>query len=311
MSATTAKSGSRKRERHDAITGWLFLLPFVIGFAIVFLLPIFSAIYASFFQEVASGGGAYGGGETVDEFVGLTNFQNVASNPVFWTGVGRVILYTLIQVPIMIGTALILALVLDSYLVRHVTIFRLGYFLPFAIPGMIAAIVWIYLYNPTLSPLVAGLQALGLNVDFFADNMVLASMANMTTWTYTGYNMLIFLAALQAIPGDLSEAARLDGATGFQIVTKIKIPMVRGAVLLTVLLSIIGTIQLYTEPTIMATVNKPMALDYMPMQMAYNTMYGNITPGGDGPGSAVSVMIALIAGSLALFYAAVEWKVNK
>ncbi|EEH63289.1 ABC transporter, permease protein [Gleimia coleocanis DSM 15436] len=286
------------------------MLPFILGFILVFLLPIVSSIYSSFFQQVAAGGGLYGGGELTNEFVAFENYKNVATNSKFWVGMGRVVLYTAIQVPFMILSALVLALVLDSFLVRRVTIFRLGYFLPFAIPGVVAAGIWVYLYIPEISPIVAGFQSLGIEVDFLGKNMVLFSMANMTTWTYTGYNMLIFLAALQAIPTELAEAARIDGATGFQIVTKIKIPMVRGAVLLTVLLSIIGTIQLYSEPTVMATVNKWMELDYTPMQIAYNTMYGNLTPGGDGPASAVSVMIALIAGTLAVLYALVDKKVN-
>ena len=99
--------------------------------------------------------------------------------------------------------------------VKHVTGFRLGYFLPYAIPGVVASIIWVYLYNGQISPIVKGLAAIGVNVDFFNKNIVLGSMANITTWTFTGYNMLIFLAALQAIPHDLYEAARIDGASGF------------------------------------------------------------------------------------------------
>ena len=308
--ANTAGANRRTRERHDAITGWLFMTPFLLGFILVFLLPIVSSVYTSFFQQVASGGGLYGSGELENKFVGLENFTYVATSSQFWIGIGRVVVYTIVQVPVMIASALALALVLDSFLVRRVTIFRLGYFLPFAIPGIVAAMIWLYIYIPDISPIVKALHAIGIPVDFFSPNVVLFSMANMTTWTYTGYNMLIFLAALQAIPTELYEAARIDGATGFQIVTRIKIPMVRGAVLLTVLLSIVGTIQLFSEPAVMATVNPWMRLDYTPMQMAYNTMFGGITPGGDGPASAGSIMMALVAGTLAAVYAAVERKVN-
>ncbi|WP_026459960.1 carbohydrate ABC transporter permease [Schaalia suimastitidis] len=296
---------------HDAITGWMFLLPFVIGFVIVFIVPIIASIYASFFQQVASGGGLYGSGELTNQFVGLDNFINVATSSAFWMGIGRVIAYTIVQVPFMILSALALALVLDSFLIRRVTLFRLGYFLPFAIPGIVSAMIWLYIYTPEISPIVRALNAIGVPVDFFHENIVLFSMSNMTTWTYTGYNMLIFLAALQAIPTELYDAARIDGATGFQVVTKVKIPMVRGAVLLTVLLSIVGTIQIFSEPTVMATVNPWMRLDYTPMQMAYNTMFGNISPGGDGPAAAVSIMMAIVAGSLAVIYAWVERKISQ
>ncbi|KFJ08217.1 carbohydrate ABC transporter permease [Bifidobacterium tsurumiense] len=305
---TTAKrSKAAKRENR---TGWAFMAPFAILFAFVFILPIFWAIYSSFFRQVSEGGGAYGGGSLVNKFVGLQNFQYVITSSAFWSGTGRVLLYTLIQVPLMIVSALALAMLLDSFIVKHVTTFRLGYFLPYAIPGVVAAIIWVYLYNGQISPLVKGLAALGINVDFFANNILLASMANITTWTFTGYNMLIFLAALQAIPHDLYEAARIDGANGFQIAMKIKLPNVRGAALLAMLLSIVGTIQLFNEPQIMQTADPGISKSYTPMMMALNTSQGTLTPGGDGPASAIAIVMALIAGVLATIYALVERKVN-
>ncbi|KFI80915.1 binding-protein-dependent transport system inner membrane protein [Bifidobacterium pullorum] len=285
--------------------------PFALLFAFVFILPIGWAIYSSFFQQVVSGGGAYGGGELVNQFVGLENFRYVITSGDFWAGVGRVVIYTLIQVPIMIIAALALAMIIDSFVVKHISGFRLGYFLPYAIPGVVASIIWVYLYNGQISPLVKGLAALGINVDFFADNIVLASMANITTWTFTGYNMLIFLAALQAIPHDLYEAARIDGANGWQIAMKIKLPNVRSAALLAMLLSIVGTIQLFNEPQIMQTADPGISKSFTPMMMAMNTSQGTLTPSGDGPASAVAIMMALIAGVLAMAYALVERKVNE
>ncbi|MDO5049279.1 MAG: sugar ABC transporter permease [Actinomycetaceae bacterium] len=287
------------------------MAPFAIAFILVFLIPIFLSLYSSFFKEVSEGGGLYGGGEVSKQFVGFENYAYVVQSGAFWKGILRVLGYTAVQVPLMILLALVLALVLDSYLTRHVTAYRLGYFLPFAIPGIVAAMIWLYLYTPEISPIVQTLQSWGLDVNFMGRYTILASMANMTTWTYTGYNMLIFLAALQAIPHELEEAARIDGATGFQIVTKIKVPMVRGAALLAVLLSIVGTIQLFNEPTVMATANSWMGKDYTPMMMAYNSMMGTISPSGDGPASAVSIVMALIAGILAVLYAFVDRRLSK
>ena len=287
------------------------MVPFALLFGCVFIRPIGWAIYSSFFLQVVSGGGAYGGGELVNQFVGLENFRYVITSGDFWAGVGRVVIYTLIQVPIMIIAALALAMIIDSFVVKHISGFRLGYFLPYAIPGVVASIIWVYLYNGQISPLVKGLAALGINVDFFADNIVLASMANITTWTFTGYNMLIFLAALQAIPHDLYEAARIDGANGWQIAMKIKLPNVRSAALLAMLLSIVGTIQLFNEPQIMQTADPGISKSFTPMMMAMNTSQGTLTPSGDGPASAVAIMMALIAGVLAMAYALVERKVNE
>ena len=307
-SSKPKRSNAAKRENR---TGWAFMAPFALLFAFVFFLPIGWAIYSSFFRQVVSGGGAYGGGELVNQFVGLENFRYVITSGDFWAGVGRVVIYTLIQVPIMIIAALALAMIIDSFVVKHISGFRLGYFLPYAIPGVVASIIWVYLYNGQISPLVKGLAALGINVDFFADNIVLASMANITTWTFTGYNMLIFLAALQAIPHDLYEAARIDGANGWQIAMKIKLPNVRSAALLAMLLSIVGTIQLFNEPQIMQTADPGISKSFTPMMMAMNTSQGTLTPSGDGPASAVAIMMALIAGVLAMAYALVERKVNE
>lgn len=312
----TSTPSAGRPKRSDAVkrterTGWAFMAPFTVLFLLVFIVPIFYAIYSSFFQDVASGGGAYGGGEMVNKFVGLSNFKYVVTSQAFWSGTGRVLIYTLIQVPIMIIAALALAMVLDSYMIKHVTAFRLGYFLPYAIPGVVASIIWVFLYNDQISPIVKGLASLGIKVNFFADNVVLASMANITTWTFTGYNMLIFLAALQAIPHDLYEAARIDGATGFQIAMRIKLPNVRGAALLAMLLSIIGTIQLFNEPQVMQTADPGISNSFTPMMMAMNTSRGTLTPKGNGPASAIAIVMALIAGVLACLYAYIERKVNE
>ncbi len=310
----TASPGLRTtsaRRRRQARAGVGFVAPFMIMFTVVFLIPIVVSVYRSFFRDVASGGDLYGGGDRVSTFVGLDNYAQAAGQPAFWRGMGRVLLFGVVQVPVMILAALALALVLDSLLVRRVTVFRLGFFLPYAIPGIVAAIMWLYMYNPTFSPINELLGLVGLHVDFFGRNIMLWSMANITTWTFTGYNMLIFLAALQSVPHELYEAARIDGASGWQIVRRIKVPMVRSASLLAVLLSIIGTVQLFNEPTVMYNQNQWMGLDYTPMMMAYNSMTGALSPSGSGPASAVSVLIAGVAGVLAALYALVQNRIDK
>lgn len=298
--AAANQKAIRARRQREARFGWAFVAPFAVLFVIVFIVPIIVSIQQSFYTTTA-GGGLYGGGEQTTSFAGLDNYVAVVTNERFWAGIGRVLLFGAFQIPVMIIAALVLALLLDSFLVKRVTVFRLGYFLPYAIPGVIAAMIWMYLYSPQFSPIV---ELTG--IDFFDQNVILASMANMTTWTFTGYNMLIFLAALQAIPTELYEAARLDGASGLQVALKIKVPLVAGATLLTVLLSIIGTIQLFNEPTIMATSQAWMGKDYTPMMMAYNTMM--TSPGDPHGASAISIVMALIAGLLACVYAIVQRK---
>lgn len=289
--------------RREGLTGWLFMAPFALLFTIVFFVPIVVSIRSSFFAQVPAGGGLYGGGELVDTFVGLENFIAAAGNGAFWAGMGRVVLYAGLQIPVMIIGALALALLLDSFIVRRPALFRLSFFLPYAVPGVIAAMMWLYLYTPEVSPFLPYLPE---GTDLMSPQTILFSMANMTTWTYMGYNMLIFLSALQAVPRDLYEAARLDGASGFQIAMRIKVPLVRGAALLAVLLSIIGTIQLFNEPVIMEGANSWMGKDFTPMMLTYNSMMGELSPSGSGPASAYSLLMALIAGVLAIVYALLQ-----
>lgn len=302
----TPATPARRRDfgtRREGLTGWLFMTPFALLFVVVFLVPIIVSVRSAFFAQVPAGGGLYGGGELVDTFVGVENFVTAATNGAFWTGMGRVILYAALQIPVMIIAALALALLLDSFIVRRPTLFRLSFFLPYAVPGIIAAMMWLYLYTPEVSPFLPYLPE---GTDFMTPGTILFSMANMTTWTYTGYNMLIFLSALQAVPRDLYEAARLDGASGFQIAMRIKVPLVRGAALLAVLLSIIGTIQLFNEPVVLQAANSWMGKDFTPMMLTYNTMMGELSPSGSGPASAYSLLMALIAGVLAIVYALLQ-----
>lgn len=302
----TASAPRRRRGsgiRREGLHGWMFLAPFAVLFIIVFLVPIIVSVKEAFYAQVPSGSGLFGGGGLVNKFVGLDNFVTAASNGPFWLGMGRVVLYAAFQIPVMIVGAMALALLLDSFIVRRVAFFRMAFFLPYAIPGVIAAMMWLYLYTPQVSPFMPFLPQ---GTNFMAPGVILASMANMTTWTYMGYNMLIFLAALQAIPHDLYEAARLDGANGWQVATRIKVPLLRGAALLAVLLSIIGTIQLFNEPTIMRTANPWMGNAYTPMVLTYNSLMGQVSPSGNGPASAFSLLMAVVAGILAVVYALLQ-----
>ena len=293
--AKPKRSGAQKRENR---TGWAFMAPFAVLFTFVFILPIIWAIYSSFFRQVTEGGGAYGGGELVNKFVGFQNFQYAITSGNFWSGVGRVLIYTLIQVPIMIIAALALAIVIDSFVVKHVTGFRLGYFLPYAIPGVVASIIWVYLYNGQISPIVKGLAAIGVNVDFFNKNIVLGSMANITTWTFTGYNMLIFYSSLSTIPHSLYEAASIDGASEWQIVKKIKLPELKGSLAITVIFSIIGSFQLFNEPSILQNMVPGNAITtyYTPNMYAYNLSF---TGNQSNYAAALAIVMAIITMAIA------------
>lgn len=187
-----------REQQSRALAPYLFLLPFVVLFILFFIVPIIYALYQSLFSSQRSGLGL---GEATISFNALGNYLDVVHDPDFYSSVGRVLLYGIVQVPVMLILALVLALLLDSTVVRWKPFFRVAYFVPFAIPGIIAALLWAFFYQPTFSPIDKAFVALGLPApDFLGPGTVLWSIANIATWTYAGYNMLIIFAALQAIP---------------------------------------------------------------------------------------------------------------
>lgn len=268
----------------------MFLAPFGLLFALFFLLPIGYAIYESLLKVHVSGLGL-GPSSTTTVFAGFANYGQVFSDPSFWQGVGRVLLFGVVQIPVMLVFATILALLLDSVTVRFRRFFRLAFFLPYGIPGVIAAILWSFLYLPGLSPIVAALRSSGFGtVNFLGTNSALWSIANIVTWEYTGYNMLIIYAALQAIPADLYEAGRLDGASEWRVATRIKLPMVVNALVLTAIFSIIGTLQLFSEPQVLRAITSNISSSYTPNLLAYTQAFTSNNP---NYAAAIAVVLAL------------------
>jgi multiple sugar transport system permease protein len=231
------------RRPRRSYRGWQFVGPFMVVFALVFLAPIGYAIYLSLFRNRLIGGNA---------FVGLDNYQQALQDPQFWSGVGRVGLFLLVQVPIMLFLALLVALAIDSGRLYGKGFFRVTIFLPYAVPAVVAALMWGFMYGSQFG-LVGNLNdALGVSLpDPLQPSLILASIGNVVTWEFVGYNMLIFYAALQVIPRSLYESAEIDGASQFRVITAIKLPSIRGALLIATIFSIIGSFQLFNEPAIM------------------------------------------------------------
>ena len=272
-SNTSTSHPHRKRLKRMGVIPFLFLLPFGIFFLLFFVVPIFYALYQSFFTIQRSGLGL---SAPTTIFAGLSNYHDALFDTNFFSGIGRVLLFGVVQVPVMLGLALLLALLLDARATRFKSFFRVAFFIPYAIPGVIAALLWGYLYTPQLSPFVQFAKSLHLPApDFLGAGTILWSMANITTWTWTGYNMLIIVAALQAIPTELYEAARLDGCGSWKIARSIKIPMVAPALVLTCVFSIIGTLQLFTEPVVLSSISNSVTSSYTPNYYAYFTAFSN------------------------------------
>jgi multiple sugar transport system permease protein len=255
-------AGAKPRVQHKGAI-LAFVLPFGALFALFYLVPIGYAIYQSLL--VIEREGTFG--QATQVFGGLTQYILVFQNGPFWESIGRVLAFGAVQVPIMLGLALLFALLLDSPLVRGKKFFRLAFFVPYAVPGVIAAIMWGYLYSPNLSPFSAVTE----NINFLSADLVLWAIANVVTWVFVGYNMLIIYSALLAIPAELYEAARLDGAGQLRIAWSVKIPLIMPAIILTAIFSIIGTLQLLAEPQVFRSFSSAVTSTFTPNLTVYST----------------------------------------
>ena len=254
-----------RKDRRDW-RGWIFVGPFLVVFAFAFLAPVAYALYLSVFRTRLVGG---------TTFVGLDNYIGVLTDAQFWEGFLHVALFLVVQVPIMLLLALIAALAIDSARLYVSGFFRIVLFLPYAVPAVVAVLMWGFMYGDNFG-LVANLNDLiGAKVITpFARDWILASIGNIVTWQFVGYNMLIFYSALRTIPGELYEAAELDGAGSLRVIRSIKLPALRGAIVIATIFSIIGSFQLFNEPNIL----KPLAPNvittfFTPNMYAYNLSF--------------------------------------
>ncbi|WP_371575678.1 carbohydrate ABC transporter permease [Streptomyces sp. NBC_01314] len=277
--------------------GAAFTVPFQLGFVFLYLVPIGYAVHESLFQEKQSGLGL--GGAT-REFSGFENYQLGLTDSAFMGSILRVVLFACVQIPFMLLVSLVLALLLDALTSKTANRFRILLLVPYMIPGVVAAIVWINLYSPEVGPLTPIGDLFGFDWNFFAPSMVWPSIGNLLTWHGIGYNMVIIYSALQGVPRELFEAARLDGASETRIALSIKIPFVRAALVLTGLLSIIQMLQIFNEPALFRNITPETVDDsFTPIMIIYNQAFN---AGNYHYAAALSVLLALILGVASLLF---------
>ncbi len=262
----TEEAPRRTRGPSHAKAGYAFIAPFMIVFVLTLVVPLLYALYISLFRRQLIGG---------TTFVGLDNYVTALTDERLIEGVLRVVRFFLIQVPIMLTLALLAALALDSGVLRLSRMFRLGIFLPYAVPAVVAALMWGYLYGPNFGPFAQLAQGVALpDPPFLSEGWMLGSVANVVTWEFTGYNMILLYAALRTIPAELYEAAAVDGAGQWRIAWSVKIPAIRGALLLALIFSVIGSFQLFAEPNLIQRL-APSVIDnaWTPNLYAYNLSF--------------------------------------
>ncbi|WP_299956754.1 carbohydrate ABC transporter permease [uncultured Modestobacter sp.] len=258
-----ARSRRQRRGRAQGLIGWAFLAPFAVVFLLFLVTPLLYAFYLSLFTK---------GLATGERFAGLDNYTRAFTDPAFLSGVWFVIRFSLVVIPVQILVALAAALVLDSVTSRFARFSRLMIFVPYAIPAVIGAVMWGFLYSPNFGPLE---QLFGDGAPFLLspDNLFYG-FTNVVTWQWAGYYMIIIYAALQGIDPAVYEAARIDGASSRQIALRLKVPMISSALILILVFSLIGTLQFFTEPQVLTPIsNGAISTDITPNVYAFNLAF--------------------------------------
>src|ERR1700732_585911 len=175
----------RPWRRVMALKGASFTFPFFLGFLLFTVVPVVIALKESLYTEQGSGLGF--GAKTV-EFTGFDNFVRGFEDAKFWSAMGRVALFAAISIPLIQLTSLGMALLMDMARARTAGRFRIALLVPYMIPGIVATLIWIYIYSPVVGPLTPILGFFGIDVNFYSGEMIWVSIGNLMAWSAIGFN---------------------------------------------------------------------------------------------------------------------------
>ena len=278
--------------RKKQTTPYAFLAPAMLLFVLFLAAPIVYAGYLSLRKVKVSGLGL-GAGARTEVWAGLSNYARSLTDPEFLPSVLRVGAYGLIVVPTMLGLALLMALLLDAGRTRESIskVARVSIFLPYAVPAVVASLLWGFLYLPRISPVNDVLEAIGLgSPNLLSSSATLWAVANIAVWGGTGFNMIVIYTALRAVPTSLYESARIDGASETAIAWRIKIPIVMPSLVMTFVFSLIATLQVFAEPMTLRPLANTISTTWTPLMKVYRDAFAR---NDIYAAAATSVIIAL------------------
>lgn len=222
------------RERSEFRWGWAFIIPTMLGLIILNIIPIFQTIYKSFFKT-----GDFGRGNI---FVGLENYQTMFADSQVWQALINTIKYAIVEVPFSIAISLVLAVLLNRKM-KGRSVYRTIFFLPMVAAPAAVAMVWRWLFNADFGLIN---HVFGVHVNWVSDpNIAIFSIAVIGIWSIIGYNMVLFLAGLQEVPGDCYEAADIDGASGVRQFFSITLPLISPTIFFVLVTRVIGALQVF------------------------------------------------------------------
>ncbi|MCA1300607.1 carbohydrate ABC transporter permease [Stappia indica] len=227
-----------RARRNEALLAYAFLFPSLVFLAVFTYWPILRSIWFSLHDVVL--------GDPEIFWLGAENYLRLLDDGLFWKVFANTALYTLITIPLAILVALLLAVALDSKL-RGIGLYRSAFFYPVMIPSVAAGMVWVFLYAPGYGPINEALTFLGLpRLDWlYSSKWALPAIMLMSIWKYSGYFMLILLAALKLVPSDLYEAARLDGVSAPQRLIHITVPLISPTLYFVIVIGLLHSYQIF------------------------------------------------------------------
>ncbi|QDE41432.1 sugar ABC transporter permease [Luteibacter pinisoli] len=228
---------------------WLFITPALIILGLFFLLPVVAALVLSVTDY-----DLYALADIRNlRFVALQNYWALLQRPLFWSALGHTVYFVVVGVPLSLLASLGAAMLLNSPLARFKPFFRTALFAPVVTTVVAVAVIWRYLFNTKYGLINYTLDAIGMpTVDWLGDpHWAMPTIILFAVWKNFGYNMIIFMAGLQAIPADLYEAARIDGASAWAQFRHITLPMLKPTMLMVSILTVSGYFQLFAEPYVM------------------------------------------------------------
>ena len=278
------------KKKHSSKLPVLFVAPAVLLLALFTFAPAIYAFYLSLMKTHVSGGLL--GTSTAQVFAGFGNYANTFTDPQFWSSLERMVLIALIGIPTTVVLATVFALCLDANGARLTTVSRLALFLPYAVPGVIASLLWGFLYLPATSPIGGGV------FDYFGNRTIFFTVANVAVWGVIGFNTVVLYTALRAIPPDICRAAEVDGASELQIALRVKLPQIAPAISMISLFSLINALQLFNEPTALKPLTNAITSTWVPLMRVYSDSFVNNDIYG-GAASAFTLLIMTVAVTVA------------
>jgi multiple sugar transport system permease protein len=277
---------SAGKKKHSSKLPVLFVAPALLLLALFTFAPAIYSFYLSLMKIHVTGGLL--GTSTAQVFAGLSNYSDTFSDPQFWSSLERMLLIALIGIPTTVLLATLFALCLDANGARLTTVSRLALFLPYAVPGVIASLLWGFLYLPATSPIGGGV------FDYFGNRTVFFTVANVAIWGVIGFNTVVLYTALRAIPPDICRAAEVDGATELQIALRVKLPQIAPAIYMISLFSLINALQLFNEPTALKPLTNAITSTWVPLMRVYSDSFVNNNI-YSGAASAFSLLVMTVA----------------